>query len=433
MKFSFTTVRSLLIITLITISNLLQAQLINVPNSVYGLGDPLGAGYTVSRSLAGAQTAVVQADYINPLNPAANAYLSSPVFDVAMQVRNYRYNSPAYSGTQQNTSIRHFALGFANGKRLGVSFGLTPYTRVEYALSESGTLPETGDYFNTYSGDGGVNRVNGNIAYEIFRDSLNSISVGLGSSYYFGFIERSSLIRISNARAFNSRTAENLLLGDFGVEAGIIYRRVLSKKLLLNLGGAFEYAGDVRTSRERNSLRFSGQYNGSNTNILDTVITSIDTGSTTLPTVMRAGLAFEWNKRWTFSFNYEMSNWSELAIFGQNQNLADRSMLAIGVEYWPDYRASNDLFEFMRYRAGVRYGQSHLMDAGNPVDEFGISLGLGIPMIKSGSMTSLNIGWEFVQRSFATTSLTESISRFNIGVIMTPNKFDRWFYRRKID
>ncbi len=435
MKFLPTTVRKFLtIIAYIALISGLQAQDgINVPNSVFGLGDPLGAGFTVSRMMAGANTAVVQADNINVLNPAANAYLGSPVFDVALQSRNYRYNSPAFSGTQTNTSIRHFAIGFAKGKRFGMSFSLNPFTRVEYSVKEQGEIPDIGTFSNTYVGSGGINRFTANAAYKIYTDSLSSLSLGLGGQYYFGFIERSSFTEIANASTFNALTADNILLGDFGAQAGLIYRRKLNTKLVINLGASYEYAGNVRTSRELTSLRYTGQFEGSNAFILDTILNSVDTGATVIPSSQRAGLSFEVNRKWVFSLNYEQVNWAGLEIFGQNQNLANRVMFAFGAEFWPDFRASNDLFEFMRYRAGVRYGQSHITDNGNPVDEFGISLGLSIPMIKSGSLSSLNIGWEFAQRELPSSSLTETISRINVGVIMTPNKFDRWFFRRKID
>lgn len=406
---------------------------INVPNSVFGIGEPMGSGLTIARGLAGAQTAVVQSDYINTQNPAANAYMGSPVFDVALQSRNYRFNSPVFSGTQSDVSIRHFALGFANGKRLGVSFSLNPHTQVSYALRETGSLSESGDFINSYTGSGGINRVNANAAYTLYRDSLNSLSLGLGANYYFGFIERSSITQILSASAFNSRVAENLLLGDFGLQAGLIYRRALTKDITANVGLAYEHAGNVRTSRELTSLRFSGVYLGAASNILDTIVNSIDTGSTFMPDIQRAGISFEFKRRWLFSFSYEQVNWSSLSIFGQNQNLNDYRMFGFGMELWPDYRASNDLFEFMRYRAGVRYGQSHLVDRGSPVNEFGISLGLSIPMLKSGSLTSFNISWELARRELVQSGLTESFSSLNIGLIMTPNKFDRWFFRRKID
>ncbi len=435
MKSCFTTVAKIslsLLITLLSL-NLVAQEGINVPNSIFGLGDPMGSGYTIARSLAGAQTAVLQADYVNVQNPAANAFLASPAFDVALQMRNHRYNGPNYSGTQSNVSIRHFALGFANAKKLGVSFGLSPFTRVECALSESGSLPETGEFFNSYQGDGGINKVNGNISYRFYEDSLTNLSFGIGANYYFGFIERSAITQISNAGTFNSRTAENLLFGDFGAQAGFIYRRILSKKLIMNAGVAYEYAGNVRTSRELSSIRFTGVYSGEGSNILDTLINTIDTGSSTIPATQRAGLALEVNKKWYFSLNYEQTNWSDLSVFNNEQGLSNRVMFALGAEFWPDYRASNDLFQFMRYRAGARIGQSHITDQGQAVDEFGISLGLGIPMLKSGSLSSLNIGWEFAQRNLPVSGLTESISRINFGIIMTPNKFDRWFYRRKID
>ena len=88
----------------------------------------------------------------------------------------------------------------------------------------------------------------------------------------------------------------------------------------------------------------------------------------------------------------------------------------------------------INYRAGFRYTNTHLIVNDQNIAEYGISFGIGIPIISAGKGTMFNVGLEAGRRGDKNvTPIYEQFTTIHVGLSLTPSKFDRWFYKSKID
>jgi len=201
------------------------------------------------------------------------------------------------------------------------------------------------------------------------------------------------------------------------------------------LGASFEPQRKLASKKVSSTFIFvAPEFTGSASDVVDTLIATPDTGDVVQPMHYSLGASLNLNRKWTVGIEYDFWEWSKLEILGNNPALANSFSLGVGIEFWPDYRASSDLLKSGRYRTGFRYGQSRVILDDLNLNEFGISFGFALPLLKSRSFSSLNVALEYGQRgSEKRNSFSESFTSVNIGVTLMPNQFDRWFYKRKIE
>lgn len=429
--------RSIIFLTLLISSNLLQAQVLNVsPYSTYGIGDLNSRAFMAGRAMGNAQTALFEFDVINGKNPAGNAFVTKPLFDLGFTGTNIRLDGPAGSTSSAFNKINHFALAFPFAKRFAISALLSPHTTLGFELVEEEELSEAGTVQSIYNGFGGLNRMNGGFSMKIINDSLNILSLGAHLNYYFGFFDRTTELRFLDEPDFlNSITGEDATANGFSGEFGLAYSRRLGKELQLTLGAGFEPGRKLKLNQVASTFIFVGpEFTGDPSTVVDTLEAVRDTSELFLPMHYNVGASLKISNKLLISLEYDFWEWSKLNLFGTNPGLVNSYSIGAGLQFWPDYRAVNDLLRATRYRAGFRYGQSRILIDNQNLNEFGINFGLGIPLLKSGSFSTLNVGLEYGQRgSQNVNTFSESFTSINIGVSLMPNRFDRWFYKRRIE
>ena len=135
-----------------------------------------------------------------------------------------------------------------------------------------------------------------------------------------------------------------------------------------------------------------------------------------------------------FNADYKTTSFSNAKIINKNLNNLDRTELSFGVQYMPNVEEVTKLLKVTKYRLGARIVNTGVIYDGSEVSEFGITFGLGLPLLKSQSFTSVNIGAEIGYRNNGNIgTYSEQFNNIYIGVSISPHKFDRWFVRRKID
>ena len=419
------------------VSSLLNAQVLNVsPYSTYGIGDVNTRNLVASRGMGGVQTALYQFDYFNPKNPAGNAFLTKPLFDLGVRAQSVRLAGPSGSASSAYNNINHFALAFPFAKRFALTALLSPHTTLGYELTQELELPKAGTVETVYKGIGGLNRASLGFSAQIIQDTLNQLSLGANFSYYFGFFDRTTELRFIDQPGFlNSITSDNISTRGINGEYGLAYRRGLKSNNFLSLGASFEPQRKLASKKVSSTFIFvAPEFTGSASDVVDTLIATPDTGDVVQPMNYSLGASLNLNRKWTVGIEYDFWEWSKLEILGNNPALANSFSLGVGIEFWPDYRASSDLLKSGRYRTGFRYGQSRVILDDLNLNEFGISFGFALPLLKSRSFSSLNVALEYGQRgSEKRNSFSESFTSVNIGVTLMPNQFDRWFYKRKIE
>jgi len=113
---------------------------------------------------------------------------------------------------------------------------------------------------------------------------------------------------------------------------------------------------------------------------------------------------------------------------------------ALGISFRPErflYEniATLGVFDKLTYRVGAYLGQLPYKDAGkNSFREQGVTFGLGIPVLAQQSFSSINFSCTLGQRgTFVTNGLQENFIAFQLGALLSPARFERWFRQRKMD
>ena len=80
----------------------------------------------------------------------------------------------------------------------------------------------------------------------------------------------------------------------------------------------------------------------------------------------------------------------------------------------------------MTYRAGARYNQTYLKINGKPINEFGISFGMGLPLPRS--LTTVDLSIELGRRGTMNENLIrETFVNFTLGISI----YERWFVKSR--
>ena len=92
----------------------------------------------------------------------------------------------------------------------------------------------------------------------------------------------------------------------------------------------------------------------------------------------------------------------------------------------PDKKSLSNYYKMIRYRLGIYKHQTYLNLRGQQLDEKAVTIGLGLPLKRSGSL--FNLSAEIGQMGTTNNNLIqESFARFKIGFIFS----DIWFIKRK--
>lgn len=418
------------------------------PYSIYGLGDAAASNITAQAAMGHAGIAVINPSNINSLNPATFPDISRPSFNIDFRNETLTLSNQAASQTNNIFSIQNFSFAFPlinepkKKRKAALSFGLTPYTRQGYQLGWSEEVAGLGNVEYQFSGDGGLNSLYLCAGYELLADSgrVNVLSIGAMGSYVFGKLSRNRITYFgSDVDVSNLYRQFTLEVSDADFNFALLYKRKITWKnrkneeqtAHLSAGAFYKPAVQLNSFVTNHEFTFAGHYLDPDT--IDTVTRGQSRVETAAPASMGVGLSANFNGRWTFALDAVRTEWSSLSIGGVSENLKDATRISFGTEYIPDFTAYKEFFKTLRYRAGLTYEQTMFNVSGSQPLRYGVTAGFGIPLFASQSTSMLNFGIEYARRESTATPLSESFFNIHAGFTLTPNKFDRWFYKRKYD
>jgi len=151
-------------------------------------------------------------------------------------------------------------------------------------------------------------------------------------------------------------------------------------------------------------------------------------GTIHMPLNIGIGFTIEKNNKWLIGADVNWQNWANFTSDGVTEAELTNSMrVALGGEIKPDYYSSK-YFKRISYRAGFHYTTGNLKINGTQIDEYAVSIGLGLPFRKSKS--TVNIGLEYGKKGTTDNNLiNENFTRISIGF----SAYDIWFLKRKYD
>lgn len=411
----------------------------NSPYSQFGLGTLAPQSTSFNRGMNGLSYGFYDGNQINFQNPASYANLDSLTFlfdaGLSLQLTNFEENGRKKNA--QNGNIEYVAAAFRAFPRLGVSFGLMPYTNVGYNYSNTQNInafPETSSasatYTNTFSGSGGLHQAYVGLGWQ----PLKGLSVGGNFSYLWGTLNRNVVNTYSDTYVNTLSKIYEVDVRSYKLDFGLQYTARISKKDKLTLGLVYSLGHKLNADPQVNVISKNSQ-----TSVSDTTKFVIH-DALELPHTFGAGLMWNRDNRIRIGFDYELQKWQSIdmpefsitngvgkysLVSGQFKN---RQKFTLGGEYTKGKRYGS-LLNRIRYRAGVSYATPYLYIGGKEGPrEISASVGFGIPLTSGYSDRSiLSISGEWVNQTM-TGAIKENMFRINIGLTFN----ERWFAKFKV-
>ena len=389
----------------------------NSPYTYYGYGNIADKAFISQRGMGGIGYGLRNSQMINPMNPASFSAVDSMtfMFDFGVTGQVTWMKEGGEQDRRLNGNLEYIAMQFPLAKKLGFGAGFEPVSNVGYKFAETKPLIEVeGQYFQEINvGTGGLSKVYGVLSY----DFLSKISVGAKLSYLFGDIKREQTASVNVSGASSGVETTTLraygLLYDFGLQ----YHQAVGKFQTVTIGAI--YSPKTRFgAKVMKDLISSGSVD-----VIDTVFHGL---KFEMPETYGLGITYNKLGKLTVGADVLYQRWADVNFYDQTDAFYNRLKFNAGGEYIPN-RTSSGLLNKMQYRAGLSYSNSYLKVRDSKHNEYGVNLGLGIPMPDRRS--SLNLAFEYsLVRPEHKNSLSEQY--FKVSLSYTFNEI--WFFKRKV-
>ncbi|MFT4879129.1 MAG: hypothetical protein ACJAU0_001210 [Flavobacteriales bacterium] len=438
------------------------------PYSRFGLGDIYQPGSVPIYGFGGVRSTLNDPFTVNVSNPATLGSLFNTTFQGGLRYQTLRITEGEESQNLADGNLDQFFLGLKRaGSNLGFVFGFTPFSTSGYNLTTENEDEVVGTYTSSYEGIGGYNKVvlgvgrkfdfkeikrfenSAGVVYDSLRVTVQSLSIGANTNYYFGSIEQTSRIDIEDPTFLDTRRIATTRLSDFGFDLGVHYelnfgmkygkdRRLVSRNVL-QLAAVFTPDANLNANQEyvfENTVTSSGVVFP-----LDTSVYYDASGDLFLPGDLRFGISLQrYNKNgrhFMLSTDYSTRDWTQFSTtfeedFIQGTLLAS-SEISIGFQFTPKQVSDGETF-FSRanYRAGMRSAQTYLEVNGVQLKDEAITFGASFPILNSRSTSKIHIGMEFGTRGVNEGDLIkEEYMNIHFGFSLSPYIKNKWFVERK--
>ena len=456
--------KKILLLTFITAFSLITRAQENSPYSRYGIGDLVPNQHIANRGMGG--ISIAYTDYgligsplnINLVNPASLGSLSNTrnfsntIYDFGAEVdfRTIKSSTTSDKFSSRNLSTSYLQVAFPlatkkmekRGMGWGMSFGLTPVSRINYKVESFRRDPAVDSINTLYEGTGGMSQFNISTGFrKIGKGShKNEFSIGVSSGLTFGNKDISTKTAILNdsVQFYKSDYELNSRFRGIFLKTGFQYAINLKKRGLLRLGAFVNLEQRLTANQSIINQTFDFDFSGGMVRI-DSIYSVTDIkGTVVLP--MKYGFGFTYqtnNKKWLLGSDFEQTSFSNYRYYGNNDYTTDMWTLRVGLEYYPSKAGSTNkkYVEYLKYRAGFYFGPDYIKineTRNNLVFTGGLSMPLTTPrsIQTRGEYVTLNTSFEIGTRGAnAASGVKENITRINIGIAMNA----RWFQKRSYD
>ena len=389
------------------------------PYTRFGYGVIADRSFGAGRSMGGIGYGLRSSKQINPMNPASYSSMDSLtfLFDVGAILQYSLLNDQINSHSNISGNMTYVAMQFPLSRTIAMSAGILPYSHTGYNFKFSNNEDEVphDDYF---SGKGGLNEVYVGLSIDIWKKRL---ALGANVGYLFGNIEHKCDILYKKSDVSPLYTLEKMNLKKLKYELGMQYTHPLSKTERIILG--FTYSPKVKFNAVSYNAISSDSYFFSDLLNADTIYNQ----GYDVPNSYGFGLSYEKDYKMIVAADVSWQEWSKARFKGDNNTFNNRLKLAIGGEYIPN-NFTRQYMTRIRYRVGLNYSNSYLQINGSGYKEYGVSLGVGFPMIDNRSY--INVSFEYVKVEPEIQSLINE-QYFRMILSFTFNDF--WFFKRRME
>jgi len=418
------------------------------PYSAYGFGDLVATGQVSQTLMAGTGLALTEPFGVILGNPASYTALARPVFEAGAAFRVTRTTSSLASSTRKDAEFTGFSIGvpFAKGK-WGLALGLTPYSEVGYATSQSTSLDDgTAKYL--YSGSGGLDRAFfglGRTLYAQRTDSVGNagtrVTLGADFNFIFGSIEQTREAIYSQDAGYNNIKAfSSLVLRAPTADASLMWQGDLTRKMhrddvnwRWSAGASISLPAGLRAKYAELVTSYTSR-SGFET-VRDTIANDQGVkGRVEVPVSLGLGLGVQ-NVRWAFTAEVRQQDWSAVSVevpgYSLPAPLRNAVSYAAAARFQPG--AEGGVFHRAVYRLGLKYAQAPQEVRGSGLESTAATAGISFPLNAVQTNSWLHLGGEFGQRGSTENGLVqERYATLWVGVAFTPWRGERWFTPPKI-
>ena len=405
----------------------------NSPYSQFGFGELTGEVSGFNNAMNGVGIGFSEGNQVNYLNPASYSSLDSLtfIFDMGMSLQMTNFEENGKRRNANNAKFDYAVAGLRLAKKLGLSFGLVPFTQIGYnfsTLSTIGTSQSKLEYAKTYQGSGGLRQVYLGLGYE----PIKNLSIGVNAAYVWGEYSH-ILANTYSDNTVNAITMTNSAdINTYKIDFGLQYKAQITKKDNVTIGLTYGLGHKIGNDP---TCVLSSVNNSTNTTNVDNY--NID-GGLKLPHMFGAGLMWLHGNMWKVGVDYTQQQWADTGFpilistdnsqqFVMNDNyFMNRHRIVLGGEYCRN-RQSRNFFQRIRYRAGAGYATPYYKVGSNDgPKEYSVSAGFGIPIANGYNNRSiLNISGQWVRQQ-AAGMLKENTFRICVGLTFNERWFQKW-------
>lgn len=416
----------------------------NSPFSRFGIGDLKTGNLVHLQSMGGLDASFTDAYHANIKNPAALAFQQVVSFDVGLNLKYANLSDPENSANVKSGNLEYLSLNiplFNNYNELlevdkrkhwfATGFSLAQHSDVNYDITVFDDLPDIGVVQRDFSGNGGTYKVQWGNAFK-----YNGFSFGANLGYLFGQITNERNVRFDEIiGSFDNNFIDTYSLRGFSYNVGAIYQHILNTKEMTDKVGTpakfinVGLYGNSTTSFSTNSTISKASFLpiGIGTVIQDSAFIASDVeGSGTMPSELGIGMTYYNGNKLALGVNFSITNWSKYQNDARPEELSNTSKITFGGYYRPNIRSFR-YTDRMYYRFGAFYGNDPRTINSLNLNNYGVTLGAGLPFVNQRKISHLNLGLTIGQRGNSEV-LRETY--FSLGIGMTFND-DEWFIKRK--
>jgi opacity protein-like surface antigen len=414
------------LIFFLIVANSYAQVTINSPYSRFGVGELATSRNTYNFSMGGIAYAISNSQYINPYNPASNAAFDSMsfLFSGGMVTKFGTHKTETMSSKTNFASLGYLLFGFPVTKWMKSSIGLIPYSNVGYNIVAHQVVENVGSTDFYFKGLGGLNEFYFNSSFRLHKN----LAIGAKASYLFGKSNNSRLVFFPDSIGrLNTKIDSYIEVGNMYFDFGAQYKKQIAKGMTLGLGAIYAPSQNMNATLNYIARSYFGTSLGIES-FRDTIAMELDKpGAITIPEKYGFGVMLKKNEYWMIGADYGWQNWSKYKAFGLLDSLKNSMQFSVGGEFMPSEKVYTKYWKRVKYRLGFRYNKTYLNLNNTPLNEFGITFGLGLPVPRS--LSTINLGLEWGKKGTTSNNLIQdNYLKFTLDISI----WERWFVKRPL-
>jgi len=258
-----------------------------------------------------------------------------------------------------------------------LSFGFLAKSKIGYNI-EKETSSHSALAKEFFFGTGGLSEFLLGLTYS----PLPKLNLGLNFEYNFGEIQHSGGLKFNTSEYTDNEYTNSMYLRGISFTAGAIYSLgPIFGLSSMNVGFYFSPKFNLNVKQERTS--FFRTPSGTFTDTLYIPDYTLD-----LPMNYGIGLEVGLTKKLFLAFDYSFMNWQDYKVDGVNEGLRNSNRFALSCEYVPEEDVLANFMNRLRLSAGLYYEQKNIELDNTTINEFGVTLGCGIPFSRNSILNS---------------------------------------------